>query len=250
MIAITFIYPMSLYWNVGIDYFPAVSLFFMFLAITYTFILFDTLVNCVVNRDVLKLTLKKTVTKKTTVLFLKKWCLIFVISNAISVLNGMVFHLPYVLIIAIIFVIIIALNNIINRMTAIWPIALTLGIILCFVQTGGIIKIIVNIVVVTTLFFLGRVIHVFNYKFIKAEHVEAGMIISGLSIQEMIKYEGCDFLINKKNESMKDRINREEADLIRNSGYDMVRIVRKMPFALFLVFSIIVYLTMEMIYAN
>jgi len=107
-------------------------------------------------------------------------------------------------------------------------------------------------VIVIVLMLLRVVSKTFNYEDINTCDVKRGMILSQETsiIMQQSRVKG---LPTVSDESLKSRLNEEEAEAIRrwaNSKYglDSIRIVRKIPFAIFITAGLIAYLVMGCVY--
>lgn len=249
LMTISLIFPYTLYWNIQPYWVKSLSLILFFIATTYVYIIVDTILNVLFNLQIFLKIWKKTVTKFTLIEFAKKWCVIIVITNVICALNKVYIDLSYSFVAISIFFAYIMLNKFIEKAEKIWYLALIINILTWFFNGDTVKNMICRIVLAVLLFILSKAVQAFNYKIITTKQLRESMIISALSIQEIIKNPELEFLRNKSHEDMKARLNIEEVELIKNVDIDNIRIVRKLPFAAFISVACLLYLVMGRCYA-
>ena len=249
LITILLIFPYTLYWNVNVYWMKSLSLILFFITITYGYVILDTIINIVAHLDMFLLTWKRTVTIPTTITFLKRWCVLVAITNIIYSVNSIWGGWSHTYVALTSFFVFIALADFIEKAKSLWGIALVMNLF-CWI-TGGSTwdDIVYRVLIALLLFGFSKAIHTFNYKIIATEKLQAGMIISAVSIREVIREGQLQFLKEKMNEDIKTRLSENEVEIIKLAGIDYIRIVRKLPFAAFISIACVMYLIMEYCYA-
>lgn len=250
LISIALIFPYTCYWKLSIDTFKSLSLLLMCLTTIYLYVVSDTIINAVTNLKTLFLTLKKIVTKDLCLSFIKKWFIIVTVSNIVLMINRVVFKWSYAYVAMAVFFVFMLLSDTIEKLKKIWIIALICDVIFWMVCRVEMRVIVLNVGTATLLFGLSRVVQVFNYKIIDLEKLKPGMIISAISVKELQKKVGTNILEEKTDENIVSRLNETDVEYIQSVEIDKIRIVRKIPFALFVLISCLLYLGMEMYYAG
>lgn len=249
LITIFIVFPYTLYWDVNVYWMKSLSLVLFFIAITYAYVIIDTIINSVAHLDVFLLTWKKTATIQITISFLKKWCVVVAITNIIYSVNSIWGGWSYACVALASFFIFIAVNGFIEKVKSLWSIALVMNLFCWMVDGSTWRTVFYRVLMALLLFGFSKAIHTFNYKIIAVEKLQAGMIISALSINEVIKQEQMQFWEEKMSEAIEARLSKDEVEMIRRTGIDYIRIVRKLPFAAFISIACILYLVMEWYYA-
>lgn len=100
-------------------------------------------------------------------------------------------------------------------------------------------------VIVFVLMAIRSVSNIFNYEDLKTSSVEAGMIVSQ-ETSILFQRSKVQSLPGISDETLKSRITKEEAEAIKRwekskYGLDSIRIVRKMPFAIFITVGLVSY---------
>ena len=136
-----------------------------------------------------------------------------------------------------------------------WVVVIIASVDICFFIFTGNITISTmwsTYVIVIALMFLRVVSKSFNYEDISTYDVKRGMILSQETslLMQRSRVKG---LPTVSDESLKSRLNEEEVDAIKrwaNSKYglDSIRIVRKIPFAIFITGGLIAYFIMGCVY--
>lgn len=249
LITIFLIFPYTLYWNLNTYWMKSLSLILFFIAITYAYVIIDTILNIVTHLDVFLLTWKNTVTMQTIITFLKKWCVVVTITDIIYSVNNIWEIWSYACVALANFFIFITFNNFIEKAKSLWGIALVLNLF-CWMADGiSWSNIVYRLLTALLLFGFGKAIHTFNYKIIAVEKLQTGMIISALSVQEIIKQGKLLLGAEKMSEGINTRLSKDEVEMIKLTGIDYIRIVRKLPFAAFISIGCVLYLIMEWYYA-
>ena len=107
-------------------------------------------------------------------------------------------------------------------------------------------------VVVIILMILRTISKVFNYEDIKTKDIEPGMILSQES-SILFQQSRVQGLPGISDETLKSRLTRDEADAVKRwgkskYGLKIIRIVKKMPFAIFITIGWIVYFILGCVY--
>lgn len=249
LIAIVLVFPYTLYWNIYADWTKSLSLILFFIATTYLYVIIDTFLNVVMHLEMFLLTWKKTATLHTLINFLKKWCVIVAITNIIYDINSVWGGWSYACVALTSFFVFIVIEKFIEKAKKIWIIALVMNISVWIFRDSTLDNIFYRVLLALLIFGLSKAIQTFNYKIIATEKLQEGMIISAVSIKEVIKEDRMLFLEEKMKEDMKTRLSKEEVDKIKCTDIDYIRIVRKLPFAAFISLACVLYLIVECFYA-
>lgn len=249
LITIFIIFPYTMYWNINVYWMKSLSLVLFFIAITYAYVIIDTILNIVAHLDVFLLTWKKTVTTKMTITFLKKWCVVVAIMNIIYNVNNIWGGWSYACVALASFFIFIAANTFLEKAKSVWILALVINLFSWIVDSTSWRNIVYRVLMALLMFGFSKAIHTFNYKIIAVEKLQTGMIVSALSIQDVIKQGQIHFGEEKMREDIKTRLSKDEVEMIKLTGIDYIRIVRKLPFAVFISIACVLYLIMEWYYA-
>lgn len=249
LMAIALIFPYTLYWNLDMKGFKGLSLILVFISVTYVFVIIDTIINAMTNINTLMLTLRKIVTRNVITSFLKQWFVVVAIANFLNYINGTFLGWSYAYIALIIFFIVMIIGNYLGRTKYLWVFAFGGDIVYWMFTHNQVSFVIFGLLITTAIFGFGKAVQVFNYKIIDVNKIKPGMIISVLSINKIQKLSGTTKLEEKKSESMVSRIDVEEVEIVKQSGIDKVRIVRKIPFALFVSIATVLYIGVRVFYA-
>jgi hypothetical protein len=103
-----------------------------------------------------------------------------------------------------------------------------------------------NYVLVIAFIIIRALVSKYNYKVIKTEDIEEGMVLSKVDTMFMHQY-NIKGMPEISDETLRSRITAEEAQLIRRWGKSKhgkteITIVRKVPFASFMSISLMIYL--------
>ena len=250
LMSISMIFPHTLYWNLMSPLSKALSLLLFFLAVTYGYVLIDTIFNVLTEYRTLVLTWKRTINLKTIVDFAKKWWIFVFFANVVSFIGNTVFQLPFMQIAFFSFLICTTLGNWTNKIKAYWPAVMLLDIV--YWVLNGLSVADVGKVIFTAIicFGFGKAIQVFNYKIIDVDKLSPGMIVSALTINAIQGLCDAGFLSEKADELLPARLSREDVEMIKATGIDKIRIVRKIPFAFFISVATLLYLVVGLYYAN
>lgn len=250
LMSISMIFPHTLYWDLMSPLSKALSLLVFFMAVTYGYVLIDTIFNVLTEYRTLVLTWKRTVNQKTIVDFAKKWWIFVFFANAVSLIGNTVFQLPFMQIAFFSFLICTTLGNWTNKIKPYWPTVMLLDIaywVLSGLSVADVGKVIITAIIS---FGFGKAIQVFNYKIIDLNKLSPGMIVSALTINEIRSQCDSSFLDEKADEHLLSRISIEDVEMIKATGIDKIRIVRKIPFAFFISVGTLLYLAVKLYYAN
>lgn len=239
IISIAIIYPHHYYWPIGMSYFPAASLIVTSIAVTYVFILIDTIFFMVFEFNMVKKTWPKIVSKKNVKYFLMNWICITALVDMVYILNNCTIYLENIYCILIVAMAILLFGNEIRKLCKFWPIAIFFEIWHIAVARDEYVNLVYKIMIAAVLFIFSRTIQIFNYKIISTDRLQSGMIISALSARELEK----NYHIKLSSyEDHSARVSESEVKRVVDTGIDNIRIVRKMPFAIFSLVSIVLYI--------
>ena len=246
---LSLIMPLNAYWKTELWFFPSLSLIILFIAITYVFIVFDSLIRSFLNINNLLRAYKRNIRREKILSFMKIWTFIVLIANLAMLLNTQYFGFPRTFIAVTVFFIIMAVRSKLAVILNFWPGALALDLAMWYWQKYSIQHIILMIVFVGLLYLIGETIRSFNYRTIAAEQVEPDMILATSTIQELTQDDKHIFLRKKADESINSKLSKEEAFFIRQLKDINVSVVRKLPFAVFMAIALGLYILRGWYYA-
>lgn len=249
LMVIAVIYPHSLYWDIRFLWAKSLSLVLFAVAVAYIYVVIDTIVNIFTHTDMFLLTWKKTVTKHALIEFSKKWCVVVSLTTFLHYLNDKYIHLTSVCIMLIIFLALGCANGWIERLKTGWWIALVLNVVYWILTQADIFNVAYSVALAAIFFGFSRAIQIFNYKIISIDKLKEGMIVSALTIENMCGQQPLTFANSKDKENIASRLTKENVDELRRTGIDVVRIVRKIPFAVIVFVACALYLMLERYYA-
>lgn len=129
LIAISLIYPYTMYWRTHISWFNSASMILFFISITYAWIIMDTLLNIIRNMDVLILTWKRIVNKRSLCHYAQRWLIIVAINNILSAICCTTVEHTFTYTLLPSLFLVLALSKWIDRIVYYWPVASVINIV-------------------------------------------------------------------------------------------------------------------------
>ena len=247
LIALSLLAPVELYSKFNFLNFSIIFVIAFAFAFSYIFLIFDSIYCGIKQKKIADKAKIKSGMKSLMLNYISSVCCIIAIDN-IFLYFFYEFFMHYIFVLLAINISFVILLNSFKRLDKriVLPIALILAVIfICLRQSFGIMYI-VNFGLVFIVILMKLFISEYNYEYINTSDVKAGMIISTetsmLFLNSRVKG-----LPDISNENISDRLSESECESIRrweksSYGSKTVKIVRKIPFAIFISLGIVTYI--------
>ena len=245
IVLISIAYPMNLYWPINLSFFPMFSLLVFFMSVAYMGIILDTMYCCIKEPEVLKRSVKNMNKRKVVKSYLLNWICFFSVSSIIRTVFILIRFDNYYFPIFISLLVFIVLQPVVFRFKQVIVISIIVDAVFLFLNTSIALRIgVTDFAFIILIVLIQNIIKIYNYKSIPVDSLKPGMILSNNTVE--LLYTNMIDLRKKGTESLKSRLNDEEVNIIRShGGFERVKIVRRMPFAAYMVISLLIYLCIE-----
>ena len=247
LIVLSILAPVELYSKFYFLNFSIIFAIALAFAFSYIFLIFDSIYCGIKLKKIADIAKVKSGMKLFALNYISSVCCIIAIDNILLYFFAE-FFMHYIFVLLAINVSLVILLNSLKRLDKriILPIALALAVIfMCLRQSFGIMYL-VNFGLVFIVMLMKLFISEYNYEYINTSDVKAGMIISTetsmLFLNSRVKG-----LPDISHENISDRISESECESIHRwekskYGSKTVKIVRKIPFAIFISLGIVTYI--------
>ena len=246
LICVTMLFPARLYDKEIISFAPGMVVFIYIFLIAYIYIIIDT-IACLLKKE--KYYSVKLFGKGQIWVFLKNYVICFIYLRALgevlrAVLGEIYFQNQIVFCFVNIFIAMYIHSKPIFRKWYFLLIAIVTNVV--FIGSFSFsVNNLYGYAVLLLALLLRRILNGYNYKQIPTEEVQKGMVLSVATIF-MFEPSRIKGLPHSTFEDMRSRLSEEEANAVKrwkdsSQGKEMVTIVRKMPFAIFIILGELMY---------
>ena len=244
LIFIAIALPMEWYIHKNVSFSPIIYVLSLAFSFAYIYLVFDACVCAIVDRDYFLKTAKAIKCREEIVKAFERGTIVLGSSSILGLLISFgCISISKTLIIIVEFIIYFAYDKLTTKHRSFGVIISLFGIIVSLLlQTMTFRIIAAHYIVILLIKVFSLMLHISSYRVIPSKNAAARMVLSRITVDLLIADYGFDGLYSKRNEDMKSRLTEEEAAAIRKSGLDYIKIVRKMPFTLYLSIAFFVYL--------